>query len=97
MKALFQDLVPGRVILRDAVSFGEGFEGFGVLVHLGEKLRAKFFGSRVQFFDAVFDVGILFLADGEASDHVTEGNGQSACQRGRAAAARCGGSGGELC
>ena len=97
MKALFQDLVPGRVVLRDAVSFREGLERFRVLVHLGKEFRAEFFGGRIQFFDAVFDVSILLLADGEASDHVAEGNGQSTCQRGSAAAARCGGSGGELC
>ena len=97
MEAALELFVSAGGVLRDAVGFGEGFEGLRVLIHLGEELAAEFFGCRVQFFDAVFDVSILFLADGEASDHVTEGNGQSACQRGRAAAARCGGSGGELC
>ena len=97
MQAAFELLVSAGGVLRDAVGFGEGLKGLRVLIHLGEELAAEFFGCRVQFFDAVFDVSILFLADGEAADHVAEGNGQGACQRGSATAARCGGSGGELC
>lgn len=87
VEGVFHDGVAFRIVLGNAVGFGERLKSDSIAVDEIDELVAQTFQTVAHGFHFFFVVGVFFLADGEIGHHHAEGCGKCPNGSGRAAAA----------